>query len=405
MTGARWTADDPEIAFVNEEGRIQGLKEGSTALCAEFKGLTAAISVDVGPAYEEPEPEPQPSPMPEPEPAPSPSPAPEPVPEPEPVPAPTPSPAPSPEPDPKPLPKPEDEASDSHIPVTPSLYDETEKDLEAEGISTKPRFAMPRDISQGTYDALSTLLGDYEIKPLVSADFLSSRDASVVFSELSADLLNQDIPQIVAVILPVFSVSENSVYVSRIPTENITGRIFWHSNELTDIQRVGAGASEAFSADKAIFVDDTGKIVEALSGEKYINAAVYLKAGTYAPFITTEATNNDAKLIHEIITPSSGDPEPVHPEPTPAPAPEPAPVPDSEDSKPVSPDVQAESPDVPTAPVIDSEDKPVLSPKPEIPSQDILPESRDERDARAWLGNYCAVEMPVQWEKLIQSNS
>ncbi len=87
LSGTKWTADDPEIAFVNDEGMVQGLKEGTTTLRAEFNGLTAAISVDVGPEYEdsdEPEPEPEPTPAPSPEPQPQPQPEPEPKPQPQP---------------------------------------------------------------------------------------------------------------------------------------------------------------------------------------------------------------------------------------------------------------------------------------------------------------------------------
>ncbi len=76
LLGTNWTSDNPEIAFVNDEGRVHGLKEGSTVLRAEFNGLTAVISVDVGPAYDvsddedNPNPEPEPDPEPQPEPKP-----------------------------------------------------------------------------------------------------------------------------------------------------------------------------------------------------------------------------------------------------------------------------------------------------------------------------------------------
>ena len=50
--GTTWTAADPTIATVTEAGRVRGLAEGLTALTATYNGLTATISVDVGPAYE-----------------------------------------------------------------------------------------------------------------------------------------------------------------------------------------------------------------------------------------------------------------------------------------------------------------------------------------------------------------
>ncbi len=47
--GTEWTSDD--IAMVTNEGRVRGLKEGITTLTAYYEGLTASISVDVGPEY------------------------------------------------------------------------------------------------------------------------------------------------------------------------------------------------------------------------------------------------------------------------------------------------------------------------------------------------------------------
>lgn len=49
------------------------------------------------------------------------------------------------------------------------------------------------------------------------------------------------------------------------------------------------------------YYTDEGTELEYISGDEYINAAVYLNSGTYAPVITAKATSSDIKLIREII--------------------------------------------------------------------------------------------------------
>lgn len=149
------------------------------------------------------------------------------------------------------------------IPVNPELYDETTK---SSGLSVSPRFFMPRDPSPDIYSALSSLSNS--ILPLVGANFLASRDAAAVFREISHDLINQDTPQVLAVVLPVFSVSNDAVYVLRVPVDNITASntpIFWHSFEQSGSSEISASAlgSEAW----AVFLDDNANFANVIDGE------------------------------------------------------------------------------------------------------------------------------------------
>ena len=71
--GTTWRAADPTIATVTEAGRVRGLKEGQTTLTATNNGLSASITVDVGPVLGSTTPDPSPAPSPSPSPTPSPN--------------------------------------------------------------------------------------------------------------------------------------------------------------------------------------------------------------------------------------------------------------------------------------------------------------------------------------------
>ncbi|MBQ7544865.1 MAG: putative Ig domain-containing protein [Synergistaceae bacterium] len=272
----------------------------------------------------------------------------------------------------------EPEESDSNIPLDPSAYDETAKDTGIAGLSVKPRFAMPRDVSDDVYGEVSVFFSglglSYDIHSLVSSDFLASRDAVAVFNELKAALISEDTPQLAAVILPRFTVHDDAVYVFRIPVDNITRNgtaIFWHAYKeetAVNVSAVATASSDAkasFEKDGAIFMDDSVNFANVLSGDEFINAAVYLKAGTYAPVIAAEATSEDVRLI-------SG----TQPSDKPDPSPDSGDVrPDSGDVRPDSGDVRPDSGDVRP----DSGDVRPDSGDVRPDSGDVRPDSRDVR--------------------------
>ena len=52
LHGTEWSVDLPEIAQVNNDGTVTGLNEGTAELTAKFKGMSALVIVNVGPAFE-----------------------------------------------------------------------------------------------------------------------------------------------------------------------------------------------------------------------------------------------------------------------------------------------------------------------------------------------------------------
>ncbi|MBR0222539.1 MAG: Ig-like domain-containing protein [Synergistaceae bacterium] len=52
LAGTEWIVEDPSIAYIDENGRVVGLKEGSTNLTAVYNGVSASVTVEVGEAYD-----------------------------------------------------------------------------------------------------------------------------------------------------------------------------------------------------------------------------------------------------------------------------------------------------------------------------------------------------------------
>ncbi len=73
----------------------------------------------------------------------------------------------------------------------------------------------------------------------------------------------------------------------------------------------GFGWSFAENSTSMNYYTDEGTELEYISGDEYVNVAVYLDSGTYAPVITAKATNTDVALITEIIRKNSTPPAPA----------------------------------------------------------------------------------------------
>ena len=126
------------------------------------------------------------------------------------------------------------------------------------------------------------------------------------------------------------------------------------------------------------YYTDDGTAIDCISGDEYVNVAVYLSAGRYTPVITAKAISNDVRLIAGLpvipdndpisfdvnpdsgaVKPDSGDVKPDSGDVKP----------DSGDVKPDSGDVKPDSDDKPSpTPGTDSDDKP--SPTPGTDSDD-----------------------------------
>lgn len=55
LMGTAWNADDSSIVEVTDEGKVRGLKEGTTTLTSTYNGLTVSVNVEVGTAFDSPE--------------------------------------------------------------------------------------------------------------------------------------------------------------------------------------------------------------------------------------------------------------------------------------------------------------------------------------------------------------
>ena len=280
-------------------------------------------------------------------------------------------------------------------PVSFDDYDESVKrDIGINGLSVYPRFAMPRDATvdaqEAIYNAVSSQAQNFWESGLAGG--ISSRDAKTVFDSLKAELISKDIPQLLAVVMPVFTVSEDSWYMFKLPVDHIESKD-------TQIFFYEYGQSES---DAPKFYTESGDSTEAVSGDNYINVAVYLAKGQYSPVLTVIATSNDVALVQANISSGSGGgsnpPTPVTPPTSPADPTDPTdPVnpgggggstqsPDVEPSAPVSPDVNPESPDVkpespdvrPESPDVRPESPDVEPVSPDVPAPDDNPESHTE---------------------------
>ena len=256
-------------------------------------------------------------------------------------------------------------------------YDESVKDVGISGLSVLPRFAMPHDPSDDAYSTANKESSTEKFWENVLVSHVSERNAKTVFDELKAGLISEDTSQLAAVVLPEFTVSEDARYMFRLLVDNIPDE--------TKIFLYDAGIA---SSDYA-FMTDSGESISTVSGDDYINVIVKLKAGTYAPVLTAEASSDDVSLIAaSMVTPA--------PSPSPSPSPTPSPAPASPDVSPdispdvspdispdVSPDVSPDiSPDVSpdVSPDISPDVSPDISPDipPDIPaSPDVRPESPD----------------------------
>ena len=122
-----------------------------------------------------------------------------------------------------------------------------------------------------------------------------SRDVTEVFNKVSADLIAKDTPQILAIVLPKITVSADGIYTFRIPTDNITAsgtQIFMYANDSDE------------TPTEMNYYPDSGDELASISGEDYINVAVYLEVGTYTPIFTAAATASDVYIINGALSPA-----------------------------------------------------------------------------------------------------
>ena len=267
-------------------------------------------------------------------------------------------------------------------------YDEESKDVGVEGLSVYPRFAMPDYTSDMANEAISNYmynlnLGDVEeFVDGIYYDITTSVDAVQAFNKLSADLINMDTPQLLAVVLPEFEVNYAGFYMFRVPIENVTNpgtSIFFVSGEIAkeDAEIVNVSAvpmpetevEDTLKNDRMLFVDDDGFPCSVISGDEYINVVAYFGEGTYSPIITAEATQKDVELILAKI-------RPVQPTPTPTPTPTPAPNDDDDDNVQPNPN-PTPSDDVKPTPSDDIRPTPSDDVRP-TPSDDVRPTPSDD---------------------------
>ena len=290
--------------------------------------------------------------------------------------------------------------------------DESIVDVGIPGLSVYPRFAMPQYPSDEAFKSMLEYMSTLELGEL--EDFIYSENISIIespdafemFKSLSADLISQDTPQLLAVVLPVFEVKTGGYYMFRIPIDNVKNpgtTIFFNSRKENETANVSAvpmtddEAKEALNDDKMLFITDKGEPADIMSGDEYINVAVYLAEGTYSPVVTAEATTNDVALILTAISPDVPVP-PVNPDESPD-VPVPPVNPDESPDVPVPPVNPDESPDVPVPPVNpdESPDVPVtpVSPdeSPDVPVPPVNPEESPDVDSHKGGGGESSTEI------------
>ena len=168
------------------------------------------------------------------------------------------------------------------------------------GLSVNPRYALPTDPSGDLYSNMWDKVyngilyyGAYMFEDVV--EVLASRDVTEVFNKVSADLISKDTPQILAIVLPEIEIQADGIYTFRIPTDNITAagtKIFMYANDSDE------------TATEMNYYPDSGDKLAEISGNDYINVAVYLNVGTYTPIFTAAATANDVNIINGALSPA-----------------------------------------------------------------------------------------------------
>ena len=99
---------------------------------------------------------------------------------------------------------------------------------------------------------------------------------------------------------------------------------------------------------RQIFIDDSGNLTGAVSGDEYISVAAYFADGVYRPVITAAATSHDLEILRGLPAEPSPDVRPISPDIRPT---SPNIRPTSPDIRPTSPDIRPTSPDIrPTSP-------------------------------------------------------
>lgn len=248
--------------------------------------------------------------------------------------------------------------NDSELSITWYIahYSDEVQDVGINGLEVRPRYSGFREVSHDVEEvAYSLISGSSDIKPLSSVKIISPRDPKTIFDELKAELIARTPAQVLALVLPEASVSEDGYYLFRVPINNVkNARIFAYTK---------SSDKAPLSGDKLIFISDIKpQSLDVISGDEYVNVAAYMLAGeVYAPFITAEASANDAALVRNNINPPSEPSRPGDDNP-------------STPSTPTSPDVPATptSPDVPVTPT--SPDVPVTPTSPDVP---VTPTSPD----------------------------
>ncbi|MBR4196291.1 MAG: SYNERG-CTERM sorting domain-containing protein, partial [Synergistaceae bacterium] len=265
-------------------------------------------------------------------------------------------------------------------------YDESPKDVGYDGLSVYPRFAMPKDPSADAYSAVWDFVDGLNLPYGVdmfndeNMRVIASRDAAEVWKAMKDELLSADVPQLVAVVLPEMYIYEPGFYVFRLPADNITGRnqaIFWSAERSGDVYSMYHRGYYVTSADldRQIFIDDSGNLTGAVSGDEYISVAAYFADGVYRPVITAAATSHDLEILRGLPAEPSPDVRPISPDIRPI---SPDIRPTSPDIRPTSPDIRPTSPDIrPTSPDIrpTSPDVRPISPDVRPTSPDVTPNS------------------------------
>lgn len=174
------------------------------------------------------------------------------------------------------------------------------------GLSVKPRFAVPQDPDEGAYLSMldyASTLGLDDVIVFEDEDFTDTRDPAEVFDAVKSALIAQETPQILAVVLPTVSIDEPGYYTFSISVDNIPEgtNIFWYSRNPGEVSTSSftdntLPEGNTLETDKYIFMKSDGTLTSAATGET-IDVSAYLEAGEYAPIITAEATANDIALI------------------------------------------------------------------------------------------------------------